>query len=101
MDPFSFAGSKDVDHPVSIRMFVPAAPRPAPLRQDTLGWNRMMRSFAANESDGCRMNLEGDEPPLKYSTLLDRADLRHVGSNTRCELPMPLDALQLAVNWLR
>lgn len=23
MDPFSFAGSKDVDHPVSIRMFVP------------------------------------------------------------------------------
>ncbi|KEY68734.1 hypothetical protein S7711_00606 [Stachybotrys chartarum IBT 7711] len=28
------------------------------------------------------MNLEGDEPPLKYSTLLERADLRHVGSNT-------------------
>lgn len=22
MDPFSFAGSKDVDHPVSIRMYV-------------------------------------------------------------------------------
>ncbi|KAF4124697.1 phosphatidylinositol 3-kinase [Geosmithia morbida] len=28
------------------------------------------------------MNLEGDEPPLKYSTLLSRPDLRHVGSNT-------------------
>ncbi|KAL3954809.1 hypothetical protein ACCO45_010372 [Purpureocillium lilacinum] len=48
MDPFSFAGSKDVDHPVSVRI----------------------------------MNLEGDEPPVKYSTLLDRPDLRHVGSNT-------------------
>lgn len=30
-----------------------------------------------------RMNLEGDEPPVKYSTLLDRPDLRHIGSNTR------------------
>lgn len=29
------------------------------------------------------MNLEGDEPPVKYSTLLDRPDLRHIGSNTR------------------
>ncbi|KAM4065147.1 phosphatidylinositol 3- and 4-kinase domain-containing protein [Hirsutella rhossiliensis] len=48
MDPFSFAGSKDVDHPVSIRI----------------------------------MNLEGDEPPVKYSTLLDSPDLRHIGSNT-------------------
>ncbi|PFH59193.1 hypothetical protein XA68_12677 [Ophiocordyceps unilateralis] len=48
MDPFSFAGSKDVDHPVSIRI----------------------------------MNLDGEEPPVKYSTLLDRPDLRHVGSNT-------------------
>ncbi|KND89763.1 Phosphatidylinositol 3-kinase VPS34 [Tolypocladium ophioglossoides CBS 100239] len=48
MDPFSFAGSKDVDHPVSVRI----------------------------------MNLEGDEPPVKYSTLLDRPDLRHIGSNT-------------------
>ncbi|OAA48578.1 Phosphatidylinositol Kinase [Metarhizium rileyi] len=48
MDPFSFAGSKDVDHPVSVRI----------------------------------MNLEGDEPPVKYSTLLERPDLRHIGSNT-------------------
>ncbi|KAK5990986.1 Phosphatidylinositol 3-kinase catalytic subunit type 3 [Cladobotryum mycophilum] len=47
MDPFSFAGSKDVDYPVSIRI----------------------------------MNLEGDEPPVKYSTLLDSPGLRHVGSN--------------------
>jgi hypothetical protein len=29
------------------------------------------------------MNLEGDEPPVKYSTLLERPDLRHIGSNTR------------------
>ncbi|KAM0252608.1 hypothetical protein ACHAP5_000898 [Fusarium lateritium] len=48
MDPFSFAGSKDVHHPVSIRI----------------------------------MNLEGEEPPYKSSTLLERADLRHIGSNT-------------------
>ncbi|KAH6894176.1 kinase-like domain-containing protein [Thelonectria olida] len=47
MDPFSFAGSKDVQHPVSIRI----------------------------------MNLEGEEPPYKSSTLLERPDLRHVGSN--------------------
>ncbi|RKK99130.1 hypothetical protein BFJ68_g13361 [Fusarium oxysporum] len=47
MDPFSFAGSKDVHHPVTIRI----------------------------------MNLEGDEPPFKYSTLLERPDLRHAGSN--------------------
>ncbi|KAJ4263781.1 Phosphatidylinositol (PI) 3-kinase [Fusarium torreyae] len=47
MDPFSFAGSKDVHHPVSIRI----------------------------------MNLEGEEPPFKFSTLLERPDLRHVGSN--------------------
>lgn len=48
MDPFSFAGSKDVDHPVSLRV----------------------------------INLEGEEPPVKFSTLLERPDLRHVGSNT-------------------
>ncbi|CAM1502259.1 Fc.00g042430.m01.CDS01 [Cosmosporella sp. VM-42] len=48
MDPFSFAGSKDVNHPVSIRI----------------------------------MNLEGDEPPFKASTLFERDDLRHIGSNT-------------------
>ncbi|KAK0390852.1 hypothetical protein NLU13_0355 [Sarocladium strictum] len=48
MDPFSFAGSKDVDHPVSIRI----------------------------------IDLEGDEPPLKASTLFERPDLRHIGSNT-------------------
>ncbi|KFH46181.1 Phosphatidylinositol 3-kinase catalytic subunit type-like protein [Hapsidospora chrysogenum ATCC 11550] len=48
MDPFSFAGSKDVGHPVSIRI----------------------------------MNLEGDEAPFRFSSLLDRPDLRHVGSNT-------------------
>ncbi|KAK2592277.1 Phosphatidylinositol (PI) 3-kinase [Conoideocrella luteorostrata] len=47
MDPFSFAGSKDVDYPVSIRI----------------------------------MNLEGEEPPVKFSVLLERPDLRHVGSN--------------------
>ncbi|CVK90740.1 probable 1-phosphatidylinositol 3-kinase [Fusarium mangiferae] len=47
MDPFSFAASKDVLHPVTIRI----------------------------------MNLEGDEPPFKHSTLLERPDLRHVGSN--------------------
>ncbi|CAF3462512.1 unnamed protein product [Fusarium graminearum] len=47
MDPFSFAGSKDVHHPVSIRI----------------------------------MNLEGEEPPFKFSTLLERPDLRHIGSN--------------------
>ncbi|KAH6956915.1 hypothetical protein HG530_002436 [Fusarium avenaceum] len=47
MDPFSFAGSRDVQHPVSIRI----------------------------------MNLEGEEPPYKSSTLLERADLRHIGSN--------------------
>ena len=28
MDPFSFAGSKDVDQPVSIRMYDNAFPRP-------------------------------------------------------------------------
>jgi phosphatidylinositol 3-kinase len=28
------------------------------------------------------MSLEGDEPALKFSTLLDRPDLRHIGSNT-------------------
>ncbi|KAH7316525.1 kinase-like domain-containing protein [Stachybotrys elegans] len=28
------------------------------------------------------MNLEGDEPPIKASTLFERPDLRHVGSNT-------------------
>ncbi|KAL6858032.1 Phosphatidylinositol (PI) 3-kinase [Amphichorda felina] len=28
------------------------------------------------------MNLEGDEPPFRYSTLLERPDLRHIGSNT-------------------
>lgn len=48
MDPFSFAGSKDVHHPVSIRI----------------------------------MNLEGEEPPFKHSTLLENPDLRHIGSNT-------------------
>ncbi|QUC20051.1 uncharacterized protein UV8b_04292 [Ustilaginoidea virens] len=48
MDPFSFAASKDVDYPVSIRI----------------------------------MNLEGDKPPVKYSVLLERPDLRHIGSNT-------------------
>ncbi|KAI8722276.1 Phosphatidylinositol 3-kinase VPS34 [Fusarium sp. LHS14.1] len=48
MDPFSFAGSKDVHHPVSIRI----------------------------------MNLEGEEPPFKPSTLLEKPELRHVGSNT-------------------
>lgn len=48
LDPFSFAGSKDVDHPLSIRI----------------------------------MNLEGDEPPIRMSTLFERPDLRHVGSNT-------------------
>ena len=30
-----------------------------------------------------RFNLEGDETPFLYSTLLDRPELRHVGSNTR------------------
>jgi phosphatidylinositol 3-kinase len=54
MDPFSFAGSKDVHHPVSIRI----------------------------------MNLEGEEPPFKFSTLLERPDLRHVGSNIRCAMLM-------------
>ncbi|KAG9255466.1 kinase-like domain-containing protein [Emericellopsis atlantica] len=48
MDSFSFAGSKEVDHPVSIRI----------------------------------VSLEGDEPALKTSTLLERPDLRHIGSNT-------------------
>ncbi|PHH60907.1 hypothetical protein CDD81_1068 [Ophiocordyceps australis] len=48
MDPFSFAGSKDLDLPVSVRI----------------------------------INLEGDEPPVKASTLVDRPDLRHIGSNT-------------------
>ncbi|KAG5928175.1 hypothetical protein E4U53_002735 [Claviceps sorghi] len=48
MDPFSFAGSRDVDHPVSVRI----------------------------------INLEGEEPPVKFSTLLENPHLRHVGSNT-------------------
>ncbi|KAG5995852.1 hypothetical protein E4U43_002955 [Claviceps pusilla] len=48
MDPFSFAGSKDVDHPVSVRI----------------------------------INLEGEEPPVKFSTLLESPHLRHIGSNT-------------------
>ncbi|KAM0355844.1 hypothetical protein ACHAPU_000231 [Fusarium lateritium] len=63
MDPFSFAGSKDVHHPVSIRI----------------------------------MNLEGEEPPYKSSTLLERADLRHIGSNMRwnewLQLPITYDSL--------
>jgi phosphatidylinositol 3-kinase len=29
MDPFSFAGSKDVDHPVSIRMYDNTLSRPS------------------------------------------------------------------------
>jgi phosphatidylinositol 3-kinase len=29
------------------------------------------------------MNLEGEEPPFKPSTLLEKPELRHVGSNTR------------------
>lgn len=28
-------------------------------------------------------NLEGDEVPYLYSTLLDRPDLRYIGSNQR------------------
>ncbi|KAG6231345.1 hypothetical protein E4U26_006944 [Claviceps purpurea] len=48
MDPFSFAGSKDIDHPVSVRI----------------------------------INLEGEEPPVKFSTLLESPHLRHIGSNT-------------------
>ncbi|KAG6032292.1 hypothetical protein E4U41_007264 [Claviceps citrina] len=47
MDPFSFAGSKDVDHPVRVRI----------------------------------INLEGEEPAVKFSTLLERRHLRHIGSN--------------------
>jgi len=35
---------------------------------------------SANES---RINLEGAEPPLRYSTLLDHPELRHIGSNQR------------------
>ena len=31
---------------------------------------------------GSSINLEGEEAPFKYSTLLQRPDLRHVGSNT-------------------
>lgn len=32
------------------------------------------------------INLEGAEAPLQFSTLLEHAELRHIGSNQRCAL---------------
>ncbi|EEY15564.1 conserved hypothetical protein [Verticillium alfalfae VaMs.102] len=49
-----------------------------------------MDSFSFATSDSLNypvsirvINLEGDETPLLPSALLERAELRHVGSNTR------------------
>ncbi|UKZ56439.1 hypothetical protein TrVGV298_010275 [Trichoderma virens] len=47
-DPFSFAASRDIESPVSIRI----------------------------------IGIDGDERPTKYSTLLERPQVRHIGSNT-------------------
>ncbi|UKZ82179.1 hypothetical protein TrVFT333_009963 [Trichoderma virens FT-333] len=48
IDPFSFAASRDIESPVSIRI----------------------------------IGIDGDERPTKYSTLLERPQVRHIGSNT-------------------
>ncbi|GJC82965.1 hypothetical protein ColLi_05803 [Colletotrichum liriopes] len=45
-------------------------------------------SFASSESLDYPVsiriiNLEGDETPFLHSTLLEKAELRHIGSNTR------------------
>ncbi|KAJ4857461.1 phosphatidylinositol 3- and 4-kinase domain-containing protein [Trichoderma breve] len=48
IDPFSFAASRDIESPVSIRI----------------------------------IGIDGDERPTKQSTLLERPQVRHIGSNT-------------------
>ncbi|KAK1239243.1 hypothetical protein MKX08_006304 [Trichoderma sp. CBMAI-0020] len=47
IDPFSFAASRDIESPVSIRI----------------------------------IGIDGDERPARYSTLLDKPNVRHIGSN--------------------
>lgn len=67
MDPFSFAGSNELDHPVFIRMQVTTSKR-IPVKRHSL-------TFIDS------INLEGKEPQPNASTLLERPSLRQVGSN--------------------
>jgi phosphatidylinositol 3-kinase len=86
MDPFTFAGSKEVDHPVSIRMYVAVTAQAARERS-----RRMLIDLVY------RINLEGDEPPVKESTLFERPGLRHIGSNTRYDATPPWPSTILRV----
>ena len=86
MDPFSFAASKDVDYPVSIRMYAASYARSGAFPRSFHG-NILIhppRTISSLLIVATSMNLEGDKPPVKYSVLLERPDLRHIGSNTRC-----------------
>lgn len=85
MEPFSFASSDTLDYPVSIRMcvhhhhhhhhhHVPPPTKPVAMRPKQ----------ALTPAASCAsINLEGAEAPLKYSTLLEHPELRHIGSNQR------------------
>ena len=45
-----------------------------------------------------RINLEGAEAPLQFSTLLEHPELRHIGSNQRCARPRHSSPLPFITN---
>lgn len=69
IDPFSFAASRDIESPVSIRMSVKSS--------------KLTLNVPSLIALPCRIGIDGDVPPTKYSTLLDKPQVRHIGSNTR------------------